>query len=197
MATQDQRRQATRASLVEAARTLMRCDGVTGTTTRAILEAAQVSRGAMYHHFTSLEDLIAAVYEDEAQSAIKRAVRHHPPGDSPIGDLLGVCLAWLDELAKPQVARILAVEGPSALGWQRCRDIEAKHSLVPMIAWLDAASRKGEIDIASSDLVARILNAALTEAALSIIHSPKKKLARSEAVNTFQQIVNGLRTGAN
>ncbi len=193
MATQDQRRQATRANLIEAARTLMRDDGIAGTNTRAILELANVSRGAMYHHFASLEDLIAAVYEGEAQGAIKRAVSLHIPTGSPIDDLLGTCLAWLDELANPQVARILAVEGPTALGWERCRDIEAKHSLAPMIAWLNGASQKGEIKIASSSLVARILNAALTEAALSIIHSAKKASARTDAVTTFTQLVNGLR----
>ncbi len=193
MATQDQRRQATRATLIEAARELIRRDGITTTTTRAILDAAKVSRGAMYHHFASLEDLIAAVYEQEAAAAITRAVKNHPPSGSPIEDLLGTSLAWLDELTDPDVAQILAVDGPTALGWERCRDIEAEYSLAQMSAWLEAASHAGEIEIASAELVARILNASLVELALSIMRSKKKKNARAEATATFQQLVNGLR----
>ena len=167
----------------------------TGTTTRAILEVAEISRGAMYHHFASVEDLIAAVYEQEAAGAIQRAVQRHPPTDSPIEEMLETCLAWLDELSDPDVARILAVDGPAALGWERCREIEERHSLAQMCAWLDAASHAGEINIVSSDLVARILNATLTEAALSIVRSRKKRRARADAEATFRQVVKGLRSG--
>jgi AcrR family transcriptional regulator len=196
MATQVQRRQATRTVLLKTARAQIQRDGIAGTTTRTILEAAKISRGALYHHFASLEDLIAVVYEDEAKRTIERAVKHHVPCNSPIENLLGTCLAWLDQLADPNVARILLIDGPVALGWQRCRDIEAAHSLAQMRTWLEAASLAGEVQIKSADLVARILNATLTEAAFSIVRSIDKHHARVEAEITFRQILSGFRSSS-
>ena len=148
----------------------------------------------MYHHFASLEELIAVVYEEESAAAIGRAAHRHSATGSSIDDLLGTCLAWLDELVDPKVARLLVVEGPSALGWERCQEIEARHSLGQMQAWLTAASKDGEVAIVSSDLIARVLNAVLTELALSIVHSKKKSKARADAETTFRQLVNGLRS---
>jgi AcrR family transcriptional regulator len=194
MASQEQRRLATRTNLLKATRELIQRDGIPGTTTRAILEAAKISRGALYHHFASLEDLIAAVYEDETRGAIERAVQNHTPCNSPMDDLLGTCLAWLDELADQNVAKIIIIDGPTALGWERCRNIEASHSLPQMCAWLEAASMEGEIKIASANLVARILNATLIEAALSIVRSQAKHLAQAEAEMIFRQFLTGLRT---
>lgn len=193
MATQEQRRQATRENLLNTARELIQTQGIAGTTTQAILDAANISRGALYHHFASLEDLIAAVYEDEAKGAIERAVEKHIPCHSPMDDLLGTCLAWLDELADENVSRILIIDGPVAVGWERCRKIEEGYSLVQMCAWLKQASDAGDIEIASVGLVARVLNATLSEAALSIVSSPDKSQAREIAESTFRQILAGLR----
>jgi AcrR family transcriptional regulator len=193
MATQEQRRQATRANLLKTARELIQSNGIAGTTTRTILDAANISRGALYHHFASLEDLIAAVYEDEAKGAIERAIQKHIPCNSPMQDLLGTCLAWLDELADENVARILIIDGPVAVGWERCRNIEEGYSLRQMCAWLKQAADEGDIEIASVDLVARVLNATLSEAALSIVRSQNKKQARVIAETTFRQILAGLR----
>ncbi len=119
MATQEQRKQATRKSLIETATKLLKSKGIRGTTTRSILETAEVSRGAMYHHFDSLEDLMAVVYENESKGAITRALKKKLPNESPIEDLQGTCLAWLDEIVDTDVATVLLIEGPAAIGWER------------------------------------------------------------------------------
>lgn len=193
MATQEQRRKTTRTNILKTARELLQSNGIAGTTTRTILDASNISRGALYHHFASLEDLIAAVYEDETKSVIQRAVKKHIPCNSPMENLLGTSLAWLDELADENVAKILIIDGPVAVGWERCRKIEEAYSLAQMCAWLKQASDEGDIEIASVDLVARVLNAALSEAALSIVRSQDKNQARATAEKTFRQILAGLR----
>lgn len=193
MATQAERREATRSGLIRAARGLFCEKGIAGTTTQDVLEGSGVSRGAMYHHFASREDLVAAVYEHEAAGAIERASARRGAGGSPIEDLLASCLAWLDEVGRRDVARILIVDGPAALGWARCREIEERHSLGRVRAGLEAAVRAGEVDVVSSDLVARMLNAVLTEAALSIVRSRQRRKARREAEAAIRQLVSGLR----
>lgn len=193
MATQEQRRLATRATLLATAKTLVHRDGMPQVTTRAILEEAGVSRGAMYHHFASLDDLLAAVYEDEASGAIARSMQRHMLTKSPLNNLLGTCEAWLAEMADPTVAQILAIDGPATLGIERCRKIEEAHSLEQMLAWVNAAVEQKEIEVSSAYLVVRVLNAALTEAAFSIVQAKNKRKAKNAAVQLIRQIVEGLR----
>ncbi|HIM03079.1 MAG TPA: TetR/AcrR family transcriptional regulator [Myxococcales bacterium] len=64
---------------------------------RNLTEEAGIRRGALYHHFASLVDLIAAVFQAEAAGAIERARARRTPIDSPIEDLLLTCLAWRGE----------------------------------------------------------------------------------------------------
>ncbi len=189
MATQAERREATRARLIDTGRQLLLERGSAHTTTRDILAVAGVSRGAMYHHFSSREALLAAVYEAEAAGAIERALAARTPGASHLANLEAACLAWLGEISKPDVARVVAVEGPAALGWERCREIEETYGLGSIRDTLEAADRAGEIDVASVDLAARILNAALTEAALSILRAKRKREARSEAEATLRKMI--------
>lgn len=193
MPTQEQRREATRNRLIETARKLIIDEGVQRTTTRSILDAAGISRGAMYHHYASVEDLIAAIYEIESKGAIQRALEKNDDVNSPFEQLIGTCLSWLEALTDFEVAKILIIEGPAAIGWDRCRKIETKHSLAQMKAWLDEANTAGEIQIENADLVVRMLNAILTEAALSIVKSKGAHEAHEEARRTFLQFVSGLR----
>lgn len=52
-----------RESLLEAAETVLATQGVHGITLRAVAKTAGVSHAAPYHHFASLNDLLAAVAE--------------------------------------------------------------------------------------------------------------------------------------
>ena len=194
MPTQEERREATRARILDAAHRLLHDEGVSGTTTRAVLDAAGVSRGAMYHHFASHEDLLAAVYEREASGAIERAMTRVRPSGSPLADLEAACLAWLDEVAKPRVARVLVIEGPRALGLERCREIESEYSMGRMRAGLAAARDAQEIHVLSLDLALRVLNAALTEAAVSIVTARRKGQARRAAGEMVRQVLAGFAT---
>src|ERR1700760_4778334 len=60
---QAERSQATRAALVETARTLFAERGYAGVGTEEIVRAAGGTRGALYHHFDGKLELFAAVYE--------------------------------------------------------------------------------------------------------------------------------------
>jgi AcrR family transcriptional regulator len=119
MATQQQRNEATRSLIVSAARALFLRDGVDATSTEAILTEAGISRGALYHHFPSKRDVLAAVYELEAADVIRRAVASAKPAESAIDTLIRTSLAWLREARNPDVARLLLQDGPASLGIQR------------------------------------------------------------------------------
>jgi AcrR family transcriptional regulator len=60
----EERKEAVRRRLVDAAVDLLRDKGVEATTTRGILERAGLSNGALYHYFASVNDLYLAVAEE-------------------------------------------------------------------------------------------------------------------------------------
>ncbi len=198
VATQAERRERTRSAIVEAATAQFTERGFTQTTIADILAAAGVSRGALYHHFTTKEDLFAAVYAQVSADAIARAGRTGQAARSKgarLDALIGSCLRWIDIAVDDAVATILFVEGPKALGWDRCRDIEEAASLGRVRAGLAAAARAGEIAGADLDLTARIVNAALAEAALAI-HTGRPGATRAGARRTITALLTGLATPA-
>ncbi|WP_219415519.1 TetR/AcrR family transcriptional regulator [Pseudonocardia nigra] len=73
--TQQQRRDHTRAALIEATVACLVEHGYAGTTTQRVQDRAGVSRGALLHHFASKADLFVAAigHVAEAQAAHVRA----------------------------------------------------------------------------------------------------------------------------
>ena len=192
MATNEERREATRSSIISAARECFAREGYENTHTDTILELAGVSRGALYHHFPSKRDVFEAVYVALVEETIAHALRTRTDSDSPLDELLAACSAWLSFVRKPEVARILLDLGPQVLGWKRARDIEAASSLAPMRSSLERANTAGEIEVPSVEVTALLINALLAEAALiSAYGRPRTSLAVLET--SIRKFVNGLR----
>jgi AcrR family transcriptional regulator len=184
MPTQPERREATRKAIVEAARDLFAERGFEQTSVADILELAGISRGALYHHFEAKGDVFAAVFVQTSSAAIRNAARRIPADAAPIDALLAGCLGWLDAVKDPAIHRILFVDGPNALGWERTRDLEEATSLGVMRAALLRAVEAEEIQVPSVDLAARLLNGLLAEAALTLhgASAARRRDARSLVV---------------
>ncbi|MDF5755630.1 TetR/AcrR family transcriptional regulator [Spongiactinospora sp. TRM90649] len=110
--------EATRGALVDAAIALFTEKGYADSSTGEIVTRANVTRGALYHHFADKEQVFRA-----ALSAIEADIHDRVlaattavGGDAAAGLRAGVD-AFLDACLEPAVQRILLREGPSVLGW--------------------------------------------------------------------------------
>lgn len=191
MAKQDQRREQTRAQLLEAARRLFLSHGYAATTTQLILKETGLSKGALYHHFDSKSDMFEALYEDASRTAIRRAVAAVDMSRSPYERLKTSTLAWLSEIRDPNVAKIMLELGPEALGWARAKAIEDAYSLPMMKAGIEAAQASGEINVASIDMTARFINAVIAEAAF--VYADKGEALWSEIECSLLEIFERLK----
>ena len=192
MATQTERREATRDALVKAGRAHFARAGYEATHTNEILVAAGVSRGAMYHHFPSKQALFEAVFVAESKAAIAGASAAASHTGSPLENLLSACLAWLAAARDPETAAILLDQGPQVLGWKRARDLEEEFSLGGMKRAIQLAAEAGELEVGSIDLAARILNAVLAELALAAIHHSDEADPASQE-RMIRQVLSGFR----
>ena len=193
MATQQERRRTTRRKLIDAARVRFSADGYQATATETILAGAGVSKGALYHHYDSKRALFEEVFEEVAREAIEAAIQAGTVADSPLEALVETCLAWLREARKPRRSRILLELGPSVLGFERARDIEARYSLRGIEESLRRAEARGELCLESVPVSARLLNALLAEAALVGLERPHRG-HRREIERTVRAFIEGLRT---
>ena len=191
MVTQEERRTATQKQILDAAKALFVAHGYEATSTDMILAAARVSRGAMYHHYAAKEEVFAAVFEQASQEAIALMLGRIDRSASPLEQLVQGATAWLRVVRRADLAAILLEQGPQALGWIRARNLESQYSLGIVRGSLKAAITAGQIHVDSVEMTARVLNAALAEAALAQRHGkPRLTLAQAEA--TIRQLIAGL-----
>src|SRR5437016_5521869 len=101
MPTKAEQSDTTRRALVAAARRLFAERGYAETPTGAVVEAAGVTRGALYHHFRDKTALFRAVYEDLEGEVVARVVAGIEGITDPLAMLHRGAEAFLDACLDP------------------------------------------------------------------------------------------------
>jgi AcrR family transcriptional regulator len=162
------RTDATRAELIAAARRLFTEKGYAATGTPELVEAAGVTRGALYHHFADKQALFAAVVEAEAAAVAREIEAAAPVSLPPIDALIEGSRAYLDAMRSPGRARLLLLDGPAVLGRPEMDAIDARHGNRTLREGLAAAMRAGAVRRLPIEALTVLLGAMLDRAALSI-----------------------------
>ena len=192
MASQKQRLSTTRMRILDAAQHLFVKEGYAATTMQLIMNQAQVSKGGMYHHFDSKEDIFGAIFTQISKDSIAQAITLSTKGNTAIEQIYNSALAWLMVVREPQVATILLEQGPTVLGWKKAREIEELHSLANLIKAFQHAQQLKEVNIQSATTVAKMFNALLAESAFIEIAEGKSSYHDVEQV--IKLFLNGLAT---
>lgn len=193
--TQADRTATTRAALIAAGRRLFAEPGFARIGTEAIVSAADVSRGALYHHFGDKTELFAAVLEQverEVAEELSTALREADPDGDFVAAMTGTVEVWLDACERPEVQRIVLLDGPSVLGWIRWREICQPYILGLVEAALTRAIAGGAVDPLPVKPLAHALLAVADEAALFVASATDKDAARRDMVTIAQRIVRSL-----
>jgi AcrR family transcriptional regulator len=193
--TQAERSDATRAALIAAARPLFAERGFADVGTEEIVRAAGVTRGALYHHFDGKRDLFEAVYEQIEVELAERiaAGALQANAASPLEAMRAGAEMFLQVSTEPEAQRIVLLDGPSVLGWDRWREIAAAHGLGLIEATLQAAIEAGAIDAQPVRPLAHVLMGALDEAAMLVARADDPETMRAEVGRTLDSLLNGLR----
>jgi AcrR family transcriptional regulator len=192
--TQAERTAATRALLMNAARKLFADKGFTEVSTQAIVVAAGVTRGALYHQFDDKVGLFAAVYEQVERDLVEdiaRRIMQLQPLDPLEAMRVGARL-FLDGCSAPGVQQIVLIDAPAVLGWERWREVGVKYGLGVIEGMLAHAIAQGAVPDQPLRPTAHVLLGALDEAALYVSRAADRDQAREEMDAVCERLINGI-----
>lgn len=161
--------EATRSALVASARELFATKGFAETSTEEIVQRAQVTRGALYHHYRDKEDLFRAVVEEIEEELARRTLEAAMRGSTPLERIQLGFADYLDACLEP-------VFEPVEDGLRQA---------------IDAA----EIDDQPTDTLAHLLFGAASQAALVVARASRPRKARANAGASLHRLIEGLRVG--
>ena len=129
----------TKNALIDVAKSLFSVQGYANTSLDAIVSGAQVTKGALYHHFSGKQALFEAVFE-QVESVTARTVTqamktHKDPWEKALTGLS----KFLDAVREPSYRRIVIQDGPAVLGYERYREQEGRtafavvHDIVELV----------------------------------------------------------------
>jgi AcrR family transcriptional regulator len=191
--TKAEQGEASRATLVAAARELFTEHGYGGVGTEEIVRRAKLTRGALYHHFADKKDLFRAVHEQIEGEVMTAIAAKMATGDAdPLALLVVGTRAYLDVCTDPAITRITLVDAPSVLGWEEWREIDMRHGLGIVIAGLQGGMDAGILRPQPVRPLAHLLLGAMGEAGMVIANAADPESARAEIEPALLGLLEGL-----
>ncbi|HET7429921.1 MAG TPA: TetR/AcrR family transcriptional regulator [Nocardioides sp.] len=185
----------TRRALVDVAARLFTEHGYAATSLDAIVAGADVTKGALYHHYSGKQALFEAVFEQvEAAGAqeIHEALRgHRDPWEKAIAGLR----AFLAVVRQPSYSRIVVQDGPSVLGYERFREQEERSTFAYVLDIVRAVLSAGDwaVDAEMEHTFARIFFGAMSSAGTQVSTSEDADTEAERVEVAIGFILSGLR----
>ena len=180
----------TKRGLVDVAEQLFTEQGYAATSLDAIVGGAQVTKGALYHHFSGKQALFEAVFErveSDASRAIQKALKgRKDPWEKARAGLE----AFLAVVQEPRYRRIVVQEGPSVLGYERFREQEERSTFATVVDIVRAVLTAGtwELDEPMIQTFSRIFFGAMSSAGEDVAVIAPIKNVQSGFVGNFANL---------
>jgi len=184
---------ATRAELLRVARELFAARGYADVGTEEIVRTANVTRGALYHHFADKRDLFRAVHNQLADDLLQQIVARTADSADAWEALTRGVRAFLDTCEDPAVIRISHLDAPAVLGWAEWREVDARHWLGLVTMGLQEAMDSGVLRRREVQPLAHMLMGAMVEASMMIANAADPAATRAEVEGPLLALLEGLR----
>jgi AcrR family transcriptional regulator len=192
--TQQERTDITTRALVGAARTLFAERGYEATLLDDVAAAAGVTKGALYHHFASKQELFAAVFEQEQRVLAGIVARAYAKERDAWTAFFAGCRAYLEASLDPGVRRIVLLDAPAVLGWQTVRRIESSYCFKQIQEGIAIAIRQRAIAPRPVEALSHILFGAICEAAMTIATADHARTAHARVLTELRSLLESLRS---
>jgi AcrR family transcriptional regulator len=182
----------TRRALLDAARALFGERGYAATSLDEVVQAANVTKGALYHHFEGKQELFGAVYEEVKREVSERAATAFLEPDPWLGLCAG-CQGMLDAHLDSRVQRIVLQDAQAILDADTIRRIDNRYGAAVLRGALRRSVRTGIIRPFPLKILALMLTGAIVEGCRVVADSDDSTHARQEAGDVLITLLEGLR----
>jgi AcrR family transcriptional regulator len=184
----DEQSDATRATLIAAARRLFARRGYPEVSVDEIVQTARLTKGALYHHFKDKQELFRGVLEQIQEAIRERLIAAAArPGDG-LTQLLAACHAYLDACTEDDVGRIVVLDSPAVLGWDAWCKLNREYGL----GFFEERLRAIRGNDPAIEASAQMLLGALNVAGRVISQADDRSVARSQVGATIDRLIAGV-----
>ncbi|MBD3646141.1 MAG: TetR/AcrR family transcriptional regulator [Pseudomonadales bacterium] len=183
----------TRQHIIEVARDLFAAHGYENTSIGMVLSASGISRGALYHHFEGKQALFDVVLDQVESELAANILASAERSRDPVASLRAGCVQFLRFAQDPVVRQIVLIDAPNAVGWQRWREIDARHGFGLMKFSLAAAAGSGKVDRDLAEVYAHAILASVMELALLVARSDDPDTELAHAERAIEVMIDGIR----
>ncbi len=186
----------TRGALLDAARALFVSTGYHQTSTEAVVTAARVTKGALYHHFADKAALLEALVVQLQQQAAARMNARAGKEKTLWLRLRAACESYLDICTERDYQQLVIRDAPAALGVERAGAIGEQYVIGPMVRVMEKLKADGELDVGDARLAGRMIARMLCEAAELLAQEPQPARMRKEALSNLSRVLEAFRPPA-
>lgn len=176
---------ATRDAMIAAGRAAFTQHGFADASLDEIVQEAQVTTGALYHHFGNKKGLFQAVAESIEQDILDRisaSLNDEMSGWEQLEMAMHMTFALC---ADSGVHRILFSDAPNVIGMREWRSIELRYGFGLVRRILNKLKEDGELSCCSVDLTAQMLLGAVMEAVHAVVMSEDSERTAADAKQTL------------
>ncbi|MFC5404828.1 TetR/AcrR family transcriptional regulator [Cohnella soli] len=180
--------------LIEIARVHFTEHGYANAALESIVHEAQLTRGAVYHHFRSKKELFRAVLEDVQREVAERVEGDAATSEDPWQQLYLGCRGFILAAVEESNRRIMLIDGPAILGWETWREMDKSHSMRLLRGQLEMMQEQGNIRMLPLDALTHFISGGLNETALWLANESAKPEALDETMKVLDAFLEGFRT---
>lgn len=194
----EQYSEATRTALLETATAQFVERGFDATTLEGVASATQVTRGAVYHHFSNKRALFQAAFEAMEEHMIEQVSAAVEQARTPLEAADIAIVAFLDKCCDPVYSRLSWQEGPVALGLQAWKICEEQYAYGLIEQLLRALVDSGDIAPLPLATAGRFAFALLGAAGMELAEADEadKPQVKAECVDMLRRFLASLRPTA-
>lgn len=167
--------------------------GFAGVLTDSLVSELGLSRGALYHHFRTKEELFAAVLEDVEAELVNHVLASGLRETDPWAQLRAALDAYLELCIDPVFARIIFVDGPAVLGLDAWYEMDERYAFAYIVEMVQRLVDEEMIDRVPVVPLADVVFGGLIRAGMSIARSTDPAATRAEMGELLDRLVEGLR----
>ena len=181
-----------RAAILAAGREFFGTRGFAQTSLSEVARAANVTKGAVYHHFGSKQGLFQCVYDALELEAQLRSRAEAIRDASPVDLIRSVVAAYLDIAMDPTVQRITLIDAPAVLGPDPAGPIQRQQGFIDFRNFIKMAIDSGELRPIDPDGIAIVVRGACVQAGVYIAQASDQHEARRHIGAALDVLISGL-----